>query len=1124
MSFFKRHFFATPWHLIRFFIPITGLIPLAVYWVTLFPHVYPGPSAVLTASAADLCKADGLSSPLFAMAASGVASLDWWTLPLRLNAFSAVCGAIAVALFYLLVARLVFAFACEDPGGAMAALPPRIREMEDDARTPTDRTSFAANADGSISIPASVLAHNRRVSHAAVLGGLGGASILAFCAPFWLVATRLYPYTFDLMLVFLIANLLISYDQSERLFSLFASFFLLTACCVESPLLLLLLPIGSLFLLRSLVLNEQVSAAKILGILMIGISGAAVAVLILWSAAAHCASIAVPAPRPILRVFLATQTAEVSRWVPSYGWSHIFMQVLFPTAIALFVFAFAFRKRTPTLFLTQLVLTACLVPGLLNLHISPWGMARFTFKIPVFSYTIIAFFAGLMIAVWHLMRETVKEKMADDLDFYEYRDNPTVCRLGSLLCWPLLTVALAVPFRSYPEIAPGEGAFADAVADTIYRELGHRDWIVNCPFLRHHLMIRAFRDGRSLHFIRTDSDVYDAKQLASYVRDDPDFAPYRSRLLNAADLSSASFIREWLKHETNAYQRVVLFNSPEIWRENGFRALPTGFFLSGQPRATPIDTMRVLENHRAFLDAVRPSLFPVKPDAIQLFANYRLALRRQLAVVANEIGVLLAEDKHLDEAAELFAQSESLAPDNLSLLLNRYHLAVNANVHTTALAELEARLNAEPQHRNTFSLTLDDLQKECGTLINPDILEYARKNYWTKTNAYRNLAIFTRVVSSDPLIALRDKKRDLYQAITRSIDGNAFNDAERQLNLLLDLDEKDHFALVNKALVAIERKDLPEAGLWMDLAKENGVPPSDLIWHEAAILILNGKLAEARAMLNAAVPADPSNIRLWGLLADILIKIGEYSELENRVYPAVRSASSKRDHYLLYMIRGYIYKHNGPREYTAARAAFLRAFELNANLTEIQEEVLHIDDALDVPAFTEQDAKAVLRKDPEHAFANYLLGMAHLHRGDLDKAQDLFLRSLEKEKAKNAPAYAGLGAVLLARHDTASAEKLLRRAIEIDPSRPFTRHILAQVLLAEGRPEEALQQLEPVMHSCPDDLDVRLTFIRIRMRQKKYAEIAAMVSDLLEKEDQLPLSIASQLHPLAEQLRAELSK
>jgi tetratricopeptide (TPR) repeat protein len=1122
MGFIKRHFFATPWHLIQFFIPFMALVPFAVYYLTVFTHVYPGLPAFLTAAAAGLCEPDDLANPLFLLAARAVAALPYLTLPLRLNLFCAACGALTIALFYLFTARLVFVCACEDPGGAMAALPPRLRDTGDDTRSKAE-SSFALNSDGSVSIPFSVLTHNWRVAHAAVLGGLGAAIALAFCAPFWLASTRLYPFTFDLMVFFLILNLLFSYDQRERLFSLFIGVFLLAACSIESPLFTLLLPIGGLFLLRSMVMNEQVNTYRVLGLLLVGLAGLVVAGAVLWDAAGHCASIAIPSPRGILNLFQATFLRELMKWVPSFGWSYIFMQLLFPSAIALFVFSFAFRKRTPVLFLLQLVLVTFLLPSLLNLRISPWGIARLTSKIPIFSYVIIALFVGLMIAVWHLMREMFQEKIDDDLDYYEYRDNPSVCRIGSLLCWPLLLLAVIVPFRSFTDIDPREGTFADAVTEEIYRELGPRDWIANCRLLQNHLMIRALRDGRRLRFISTDtaSDTYDASQLTDYIRKDAAFDRYRFRLLNAADLSPSSFIREWLKNDTNACKRVVLFSAPEVWRANGFNALPTGFFLSGQPKSDPVDTGALLARHKAFLATMRPHLYPTAPDSIQFFANYRAALRRQLAFMANELGVLLVDNGHAAEADELYLQSEALAPDNLSLLLNRYHLAANLNVRPENVGALETRLRGVAQRRNTFSLTLASVQAGSGTLISPDVFEYVRKNYWIKGTTFRHLAVSTQSIR-DPLTALRDKKRELYQTINQLINTYAFDDAEAHLNLLLDLDDKDRFALLNKALIAIERRDLPEAGLWLDLAKENGVKPAELIWHEAAVLILNGKLTEARAMLNAAIPAEPSNIRLWGLLADILLRSGEYHELENRVYPAVRSASSKNAHYLLYMVRGYIYKHNGPKEYTSARTAFLRALALNKNLTSVREDVLLLDEALDVPAFSEQDAIAVLRQNPEHAFANYLLGTVRLHRGEIDKAEDLFRRSLEKER--NAPAYAGLGAVALAKKDFADAEKLTRLALELDPSRLFAWHTLAKILIATDRLDEASRALDTVTAGRPDDLDVRLTLIRLRMKQKKLEEAALLVSDLLENEDFLPRPIVRQLKPLAAQLATELSQ
>ena len=1123
MGFLRKYFFATPWHLIRFFVPLTAIVPFIVYYLTVFTHVYPGLSAFLTASAADLCRPDDLSHPLFTLATRAVAALPYATLPLRLNLFCAVCGALAIAGFYLLTARMVFVCACEDSGGAMAALPPRIRELTDDTRD-KDETSFSLNVDGSVSIPLAVLAHNHRVAHAAVLGGLGAAVVLAFCAPFWTVATRLYPFTFDLMLFFLIINLLVSYDQRERLFSLYVGVFLLAACSVESALFLLLLAIGGLFLLRSMILNQQATTYKVLFAVLVGLAGTLVAGTLLWKTAALCSEIPHPAARPILRVFLATLQSEIIGWIPSFGWSYIFVQVLFPTAIALFVFSFSFRKRTTVFFLSQLALASCLVPSLLNLRISPWGIARLTSKIPVFSYVIIALLVGLMIAVWHLMCEMFKEKIDDDLDYYEYRDNPFVCRIGSLLCWPLLLLACVVPFRSFTDVDPRQGTFADAVTEEIYRELGPRDWVVNSRLLQHHLMIRALHDGRHLRFISTDeaSDAYDATQLTTCIQDDPSFEPYRYRLLNAADLSPASFLREWMKHETNAYQRVVLFNVPELWRGNGFTALPTGLFLSGLPQSAPVDSAALLARHQAFVETMRPHLFPETPDTIRLFSNMRILLRRQLAFMANELGFLLVSQGRTNEAAELYKQAEKLAPDNLCLLLNRYHLAARLNIQAETVQELEVRLRNVPQKINTFTLTPAALQSECGTLINPDDLEYVRKTFWAKNASFRHLTITSPATRSDPFSALRDKKRELYQTIARHIDANELDDAERQLNLLLDLDDKDRFALINKARIAIERHNLPDAGLWLDLAKENGVKPAELVWHDAAILILNGKLAEARAKLNAAIPAAPSDINLWGLLADILLRLEDYPELENRVFPALRSASNKKEHYLMYMVRGYILKHNGPKDYPAARAAFLRALALNKNLAAVREEVLRLDDALGVPAFCEQDAKAVLRQNPEHAFANFLLGAVRLSRGEIDKADDLFKRSLESER--NAPAYAGLGAVLLEKKDLESAEKFLRRSLEMDRSRLFTWHTLARLLLAAGRLDEAEKALDTVVAGRPEDLDVRLTLIRLRIKQKKFEEAALLISVLLENEDLLPRPIAHQLKPLAEQLSEELSK
>jgi thioredoxin-like negative regulator of GroEL len=93
----------------------------------------------------------------------------------------------------------------------------------------------------------------------------------------------------------------------------------------------------------------------------------------------------------------------------------------------------------------------------------------------------------------------------------------------------------------------------------------------------------------------------------------------------------------------------------------------------------------------------------------------------------------------------------------------------------------------------------------------------------------------------------------------------------------------------------------------------------------------------------------------------------------------------------------------------------------------------------------------------------------------------------------------------------------------MDPSRLFTSHTLCKLLLATGRTDEAARVLEPVVAGLPDDLDVRLTLIRLRMKQNRLEEAATLISDLLDKDDLLPRPIHDQLQPLAAQLSKKLS-
>jgi predicted Zn-dependent protease len=384
---------------------------------------------------------------------------------------------------------------------------------------------------------------------------------------------------------------------------------------------------------------------------------------------------------------------------------------------------------------------------------------------------------------------------------------------------------------------------------------------------------------------------------------------------------------------------------------------------------------------------------------------------------------------------------------------------------------------------------------------------------------FKNVLLKNRKLR-DPLIVFRDKKRELYQSATKAMDEYRLDDADHLLNILLDLDEKDTFVLLKKAQIAIENRDAPNAGLWMDLAKENGIKESELAWYDASLLVLAGKPNEARAIIEKAIPANTSDARLWALLADILLEKGEFYELENRINPALRNATSKKPSASFYKLKGYLLLRNN--DLMAARAAFLDALGLNPSLTLIREELLKIDDQLSVPSFSETDAKAMLRVIPNHAFANYLLGRARLERGILGQAEDLFTKSLSIKT--NIPAAVGLASIWIEQGKTDKAEAILRAALKEDETSTFARLTLIKLLTAKGMGDEAYLLIQPLIKARPEDLNLRLMYILIRMKQGKFEESAQIVNDLLDKEYKLPTHIKDQLKELAKQLSDALTR
>ncbi|MFH1184545.1 MAG: DUF2723 domain-containing protein, partial [Chloroflexota bacterium] len=147
--------------------PTLFALAFVLYCFTLSPGAFPGESARLIVQHSGLDPFPPMSHPLWSGVVRLIGLLPLGSLALRLNLFSALCGAGVVWLVYRLTTRI-----------------PRDRTFEE------IDCAFSA----------------RRVKS---FSGTVAALILAACVPFWLVSTRAHTAAFDLLLLLWAVHLLV---------------------------------------------------------------------------------------------------------------------------------------------------------------------------------------------------------------------------------------------------------------------------------------------------------------------------------------------------------------------------------------------------------------------------------------------------------------------------------------------------------------------------------------------------------------------------------------------------------------------------------------------------------------------------------------------------------------------------------------------------------------------------------------------------------------------------------------------------------------------------------------------------------------------------------------------------
>ena len=245
------------------------------------------------------------------------------------------------------------------------------------------------------------------------------------------------------------------------------------------------------------------------------------------------------------------------------------------------------------------------------------------------------------------------------------------------------------------------------------------------------------------------------------------------------------------------------------------------------------------------------------------------------------------------------------------------------------------------------------------------------------------------------------------------------------------------------------------------------------------------------------------------MLADLLLSRGDVQYVERQLLPDMQRALGNADHFLVHTVRGAALRCKGPAFYKEARLSLLCALAQNAALTDVWTDLLKLDFSMGNSDLTESDARKLLGINPDHAFANYLMGNVLLLRGALRESEDFLRRSIEK--TPTAAACNDLAENLRLQRRLSDAEPFARRALALEPELPPALDTLACILFDAGHYEEAEQAAAKAVAGKPQLATYQLNLLRAQLRTGNKEGVRQRLDALSQENGAIPDSLLKEI-------------
>ena len=305
-------------------------------------------------------------------------------------------------------------------------------------------------------------------------------------------------------------------------------------------------------------------------------------------------------------------------------------------------------------------------------------------------------------------------------------------------------------------------------------------------------------------------------------------------------------------------------------------------------------------------------------------------------------------------------------------------------------------------------------------------------------------------------------------------------------------------AMVGMARLSSRKGEFEEAATWLEKAQRAGGGTRDLSLEWAELDMGAGAFDKARLILERIVDEDPTFVRGWIMLASIHHQQKDEAGLRRCLD---RLDAMRGSEWAAGLVRAQVAMER--MDLTTARRGFEAVHKAQPRNVNVLDRLLQIDLLEMKRDWARTHVTALLRLDPNHGLANYVMGSLQVADGEYALAEDSLRRSVAAQPSP--AAHNDLACVLARRGRFVEAEQQVRAALASRKDMWHAWDTLATIQMQTGRIKDAKASLGEALTLAAEEPVVNLHRAEVHLIEGEREAAGTVLDSIAGKRAQMSL-------------------